>query len=805
MLRNYFIITFRRLLKNRAISLINVSGLSIGLACVITLVAYVRLELSYDKFHSKSEDTYRITTDWINDGSHEHSAQTFSALAPILNENLTGLAKAVRILPHTGLVSMDKVNKQRESRFCFVDSTFFDVFDFQVKTGTLAGALDNPYALVVTEAAAIRYFGTTDVLEKDLYFEDNRMAQSFHITAVIKDMPQNSHFKVEFMASFSSLQNLWPSAVANWYYPPMYLYIQMTGGQSIESIDTQLKTIAGKHLPDYVQEEKRTFLAQKITDIHLQSALQNEWEANSNREYVNLFSMIAAFILFIACINYMNLSTARSSQRAAEVGIRKTMGSARNQLVRMFLTESLVTAVVAFVLALLLVNVIAIPFFKDQFQIELSYDFLFHGFNSLYLLAAILLISLCAGLYPALFMSSFRPLQALKGNDHGAGSVLGLRKGLVVFQFFISAFLLVSVFVVIRQIDYLRNKSLGFDKDHVVTITLSDRESQQNYNVLKDLLLRESFVRQATVSASLPAGEDFYGWEVVPEGLEDRKNMILKTVSSDEDFIKTYDIKIVAGRDFSKDILTDKEQAFILNQAAAKKFEWDNPIGKEFQLTFYTNDNVIRKGKVIGVVEDFHFRSLYHKIEPLVMFINTHWYYTDFLSVKLAPGNIHEQVERLKGIWTSFNPDKPFEFAFLDDELDKLYQTEQRTSSLLAAFTGLSIFISCLGLFGLTSFSVQQRTKEIGIRKVLGASVFSLLKLLTKEFVLLVLVGNVIAWPLAWYGTSQWLNKFAYRIDVELAIFLVAGGAILLIAIITVGIKAMRTALMNPVDSLRYE
>lgn len=805
MLRNYVILALRSLLKNKVFSFINIAGLSIGLACVITIVAYVKLELNYDKFHADADHIYRITTDWINDGAHEHSALNFSALAPILNESLTGLNRAVRIFPHSGLVSIDKQNKVRENKFCFVDSTFFEVFDFKVRSGSLMGALDKPLSLVMTESAAIRYFGTPDVVGKELFLEDSRKTLSFNIAAVIEDMPQDSHFKFDFMASFVSLHDFWPNAMANWYYPPMYLYLKMADGQTKASIDEHLKTIAETHLPDYVKEEKRTFLAQKITDIHLHSNLQNEWEANSNYSYIKIFSLVAAFILFIACINYMNLATAKSFQRAAEVGIRKAMGSARWQLMRMFLGESFVTATLALLISILIAPVFASAFFKGLLQKDLSFEFLYQGVGLLYMVGVLLLVSLLAGVYPALYMSSFKPIKALKGKPDATGSVLGLRKGLVVFQFLISALLLIGTFVVIRQVDFMRNKNLGFDKDHILTIILNDSESQQNYLTLKDQLLQESFVESATVSATLPTGDGFYGWEVVPEGFEDHKNMVLKSVNTDEDFIKTYNIKILAGRDFSKDIITDKEQAFILNQAAVKKFGWDDPIGKDFQLTFQTNDAVVRKGKVIGVVEDFHYQSLYNKIEPLVIFINTHSYYTDYISLKLSAGNIKEQVEKLGRVWSAFKPDKPFEFSFLNDDLNKLYKSEQNTSGLISIFTGLSVLISCLGLFGLASFSVQQRTKEIGIRKVLGASVFSILQLLTKEFVVLVVIANIIAWPLAWYGTNQWLGKFAYHIDMPIAVFVITTVLILLIAIVTVGLKAMKTALINPVRSLRYE
>ena len=377
MLHNYLTIALRSLVKNKVFSFINIAGLSIGLACVITIIAYVKLELSYDKFHADADNIYRVTTDWLNDGSHEHSAQNFSALAPILNESLAGLDKAVRIFPHSGLVSIDKQHKIRESRFCFVDSTFFEVFDFRVRMGSLTDALHKPLSLVITESAAMRYFGTSDVVGKELFFEDSRKSLNFNIAAVIEDMPQHSHFKFDFMASFVSLQNFWPNAMATWHHPPMYLYLKMTDGQTTASMDEHLKAIADTHLPDYVKEEKRTFLAQKITDIHLHSGLQNEWEANSSFSYIKIFSLVAAFILFIACINYMNLATAKSFQRAAEVGIRKTMGSVRLQLMRMFFGESLVTTSIALLVAILMAQVFAATFFKDFLQKELSFEFLY--------------------------------------------------------------------------------------------------------------------------------------------------------------------------------------------------------------------------------------------------------------------------------------------------------------------------------------------------------------------------------------------------------------------------------------------
>jgi putative ABC transport system permease protein len=501
--------------------------------------------------------------------------------------------------------------------------------------------------------------------------------------------------------------------------------------------------------------------------------LLNEWQANSSYTYIRIFSTIALFILLLACINYMNLATSKSLQRAGEVGIRKAMGSYRSQLVSMFFGESLLTVGVAIFLGLALAQASMVLFFNHLLNKTLSVDFFIQGINLVYLVMGWIVVSAFAGIYPAVYISSFNTIKALKGKAESIGSALGLRKGLVTFQFFISALLLVGTFVVIQQTDFLQNKDLGFERDHIITIPLEDDKDRTNYQVLKDKMLNQSFVKNISVSAALPYGEGFFDWEIVPEGYQGQQDLLVKTISTDEDFLKTYDIRLLAGRDLSKDIISDKEQGFIINQALARQLDWNDPVGKDFQLTFYTNGPHVRKGKVIGLVEDFHFQSLHNKIEPLVIFINTHEYYTDFLSVRLEGGNIGDQIESLRNDWAAFSPDRPFEFSFLDESLGKLYERDLTTSKLLSIFTGLSIIISCLGLFGLASFTVQQRTKEIGVRKVLGASALSIIQLLSLEFIMLVIVANILAWPLAWYGITQWLSRFAYHVEVGPFVFAV--------------------------------
>lgn len=804
MFKSYFIASWRSLARSKALSLINIGGLSIGLACVLLITSYVLHELSYDRFHPNAENTYRITTDWINDGKHERLAMAFSPLSPLLTQNIAGVNMSVRIYPFSGLVSADKANKTRENKFCFADSTFFEVFSFKAIDGSLREALHRPFSIVLSKSAATQYFGSVNAVGKELFVETATKVYSFSVVAVIEDMPTNSHFKFRLIASYSSLRILAPRSMENWYYPPVYVYVS-TKGLDKEQLDNGLKQLSSVHLPADVKEENRKFYAQPITEIHLQSNLQNELEANSNYTFIKTFTFVALFILLIACINYMNLTTAQSLNRVREIGVRKALGSARIGLVQLFLTDSLLVVTLSFALAIGVAYLAAhwvTPAILDK---ELSLGFLGSANGIGASAAGIVSISIFVGLYPAVYLSSFKAVNAIKGKLGEIKSGLGFRKWLVGAQFFISTVLLIALWIVMKQTDYLRTKNLGFQKENLLTISLSDRESQTNYNNLRDELMRQSFVENVSVSATLPGKDGFYLWQVKPEGQESNEDIFLKSVNTDEHFIKTYGIKILAGRDFSEEFVTDKEGAFIINEAAAKKFGWSDPIGKEIEVTYYINDAVIRKGKVIGLTEDFHYQSLYNSVEPLIILVNTHPNYVDFLSVRLKPGHLKDQIGNLKEVWHAFNSTKPFEFSFLDQELDHQYKNDETTSKLLKAFTVISIFIASIGLFGLASFAVEQRTKEIGIRKVLGASVNSILRLISKDFVVLISVASLLAWPIAWYGMREWLKTFPYRVDILLDTFFETSFIIIVIAMIIVSLRSFRTALMNPVRSLRQE
>jgi putative ABC transport system permease protein len=803
MLKNYFKIAIRSLINNKVYSFINIAGLSIGLACVLVIVSYVNLELSYDKFHINYRDIYRVTEYRIRNNQETHSATTFSPLSDLLESQVPAVKKVVKMYPLSGLVSTDKINKFKENKFTLVDSVFFETFTFDLLKGTLEGALDHPFSVVVPKNKALEYYGTTEVIGKELFFENATERYSFNITAVIEDFPQNSHFESDFFASFSSIKTIRPR-YNNWFHPAIYLYAQLQPGFTGEDLDTQMATMGEQHYPDNIKET-RNHEAQKITDIHLNSDLANEWQANSSKTYVKLFAVIALFILLIACINFMNLATAQATNRAKEVGMRKVMGAEKSQLLGQFLGESFIVTLLSFVIAFGLAQLALSIFFNELIGKEISMVNLLMGSNLFRILLFLILVSLLAGGYPAFYLSAFKPISTLKGKVIKISGLGNVRKFMVTFQFFISCLLIIGTLIVMQQINFLRNEKLGFDKEQIVAVGLVDRQDQKNYLTLKNALVSESSIVNVAASSTLPGRDGFYSFPIVVEGSDDEE-LTMKTLGIDEDFITTYKLEIIAGRDFSKDITTDLNQAFILNEAAIAKFGWNNALNKDFTLTVHSAAGMEkRQGKVIGVVKDFHYQSLYNLVDPLVIYVNTGPFYTNFLNVKFAPGNWEEAINLLTTRWKAFSPNKPLEFYFLDEELAKFYDSEVKIGHIFKVFAGLSIIISCLGLLGLSAFSAQQRVKEIGIRKVLGANLASILLLLFREYINLIVLANLIAWPLGWYLSTEWLSTFPYRTGLTIGVFLITFFGALLVALLTVSFQSMKAAIANPVKSLRDE
>ncbi len=802
MIVNYLKLVIRNLKRRSLFTFINVTGLAIGLASVLVIISYVKDELSYDQFHNKHDQIYRITLDWLDDGKRTHMAAAESALAEALEGKLTDVQGLVRVYPLPGLVSIDQQSKTRETKFCFADSLFFNVFDFDFIHGDPESSLKNPMAVVITESKANEYFGESEVVGKDIYFETDQDAFVFQVAGVIKDFPQQSHFKADFLASFHSMKQVMPW-YNSWYYPQMHTYLLANPGVNEEELEQQINVEARKSHPVRVKDGERTYHLQKLTDIHLYSHLAQEWEANSNMSFVYLFGTIAIFIMIIASINFMNLSTAQAATRAKEVGLRKVMGAERKQLVLQFLGETLLITLAAFVIGFALAEWLLIGGMNRIIGGQLSLDFLFSGYWMVAVIGSVVLIGIASGLYPSFFLSRYKPVKILKGLIEQPGTELTLRKGMVVFQFVISGVLIIFTWIVLSQNNFMLNKDLGFDKDHVVAIRLNDNEAQRKYSVLKNSLLESSEVSAASLSSALPGNDEFYGFSIKPDGQENE--ITISTLGVDEDFLKTYGIHLLNGRDFSSLNKADEDGAYIINEAAAKSLGWKDPVGKSITFIRYTSKREEKKGNIIGVVKDFNFKSLHHRVEPLLIYINRHIYYADYLSVRFSNTSPRNTVELLQSKWEGFSTDKPLESVFMDDQLNQYYNNEVKRAKVFSSFSILSIFISCLGLFGLATFSMQQKRREVGIRKVLGASVGTLVKRFTGQFLKLVLLANLIAWPIAWYASNVWLQNFAYHVSPTIKVFALSTLAMGLIALATISIQTLNASLTNPVDALKED
>ncbi len=802
MISSYIKLILRNLKRRSLFSILNVSGLAIGLASVLVIISYVRDELSYDQFHRKHEQIYRITLDWMDDGRRTHMAAVEPPLAEALNGRLTSVERLVRIYPIPGLVSVDRVNKTKETGFCYVDSVFFEMFDFEFLHGDVNTALLGPMSIVLTQTKAVEYFGRVNVVGEDLYYETDRQAFTFHVTGVIKDFPRQSHFSAGFLASFHSMDNVMPW-YNSWYYPQMHTYVLVRPGTDLASLQQQINVEAKKSHPPQVKEGERTYYLQKMTDIHLYSKLQQEWHPNSDINNVYLFVTIGGFILLIASINFMNLSTSLATTRAKEVGLRKVMGAYKRHLVTYFIGEAVFISLLSFVLGFALAEWVLLGGLNEIIGRKLTLNFMMIPEWSVVILVSLFILGILSGLYPAFFLSRFKPVHTLKGAVDKPGREITLRKGMVVFQFVISAVLLIFTWIVLDQNSFMLNKNLGFDKEHVIGIYLNDSEAKKNYNVLKNKLLEAPGVIAVALSSALPGNDEFHGFTIKAEGRMDE--IAIKTLGVDEDYLSTYGMKLLAGRDFSRTNKADEEGAFIINQAAARNLGWDDPIGKELTFIRYTNGREERPGKVIGLVENFHYQSLHHNVEPLIIYINRHLYFSDYLSVRFNEISPVVSVKMLQQVWKDFIPDKPLEFVFIESQLDEFYYSEVRRANILSSFAGLSIFVSCLGLFGLAAFSMQQRRREIGIRKVLGASMGTLLASLTGQFLKLVFIANLIAWPITWYISSLWLQNFAYHVTPGLDIFILSALATAAIAVITISFQTIKASIINPVEVLKED
>ncbi len=799
MLKNLLVIAIRNILKDKTYSAINVMGLTIGITCSMFLLMYILDELSYDRYHRNADNIYRV----ISNIKEPDNAFTWAVaqipLAEELRDNYPEVENAVRFFgtPTTLYKNGDK--QFNEPEFYLADSTVFEMFSYELINGDRTTALDAPFSVVLTEKIAIKYFGSASAAFGQTL--QNKEGESFKVTGVMKDVPMNSHFRFDALIS----RNTRPNFQGSWGNFGVFTYVQLPPGYDLNKMYASLdKVIKERVNPIFDQFGiKINYELQKITDIHLHSKIQDEAEAGGDISYIYIFGAVAVFMLLIACINYMNLATARSANRAKEVGVRKVMGSQRGQLISQFLTESVVIALIALVASLILIYAL-LPGFNYMANKELPFSYILQTPVLLSLIGIVLFVGIVGGSYPAFYLSGFNPVNVLKGKLASKGGTVVFRKVLVVLQFAISIFMLISTLLVFDQLQFLRNKDLGFDKERVLRIELNERELRDKSQVLVDRLKQSKEVAGVGMAQSSPGqgiGKLLLKVEDNEGKLTDRG---VDLYGADFEFVKTMGMKIVAGRDFSRDVPSDTTYAVLVNESMVKRMSWTDPIGKKFIFKGAGPNNTDLEKRVVGVVKDYHQNSLYDAIEPLMIVFDLR---NNFVLVRTEEGDVRESLAAVEKAWKEVFPGYAFEYNFLDQDFNSQYKADEKRSQIFTIFSGLTILIACLGLLGLAAFTTEQRTKEIGVRKVIGASLNSLVVLVSKEFFLLVGLGMLLAFPVAWYVTKSWLENFAYRIDIsgEWLTFFVSALIAFVITLATVGYHVLRAASANPVKSLRDE
>ncbi len=808
MFKNYLKITFRNLKRYKGHSLINIAGLATGIACCLLILLLVRDNLRFDRFHEHKNQIYRVIVQQPGRFymGMDYFAVTPAPLASALKEDFPEVIAATRIYRSNDIIMSTEDKRFYEDGFLWADDHFFEIFSFPFLRGDPSKALSEPYSMIISERMAHKYFGDEDPIGKIMALSNR---YDFTVTGIMKDVPQNSHLQFDFLAPLTTLNSIrgQEDYLERWGNYSYYTYILLPGGYSPKDLEIKFPGFVEKYMGDRLRQMRQQdptrqaprFFLQPLKRIHLYSHVNFEVSPNGDIKQIYLLSALALVILLIACINYMNLATAGSAIRAREVGMRKVIGAQRRQLIRQFIGESVFLSFIAVLLATILVELI-LPAFNSLLGKNIRLHLLHDWDFSLSLICVALFMGIISGSYPAFFLSSFQPSAVLKGSIKANIKGSTLRRILVIFQFSASIALVISTVIIYSQLEYIRNKKLGFNREQVVVLPVRDRELRENHEPFKYELLQNPAVLGCAASTWLPNNIRTNVGDTVWEGMEEGADLQVYLLEVDYDFIDLFEIELVEGRNFSREFSTDS-RAYIINEAARKIFGWEKALGKRFGFRGGTEKEEI--GQIIGVVKDFHSLSLHQEIQPLVIHLAENM--APYLSLKIRAENIPRTIGFLKEKWKKFSPNYPFEFFFLDDDFEKMYRAETRLGKICVSFTVLAVFIACLGLFGLASFTSEQRTKEIGVRKVLGASVSQIAILLSKEFAKWVLIASLIAWPVAYYAVSQWLQSFAYRVSIGIWIFFLATGLALFVAMMTVSFKAAKAALTNPVDALRYE
>ena len=818
MLKNYFKIALRNLLKNKVFSLVNILGLSIGMACCMTILLWVKQELSYDRHHVDSENIFRVGTIFIGQGEETRLSGTPAPFGPALRSEYPEIQAMARLVaPFNNedkslIQQMDEKSAQEsfyETGGYYVDSSFFEIFTYDFIAGDPKTALNQPNTAVLSEEVAQKIFGTSDPIGKIFRTKSSMGDLDYQVTGVFKNPKQASHINARFFMSIYTgglgefITNVTDMAGNNF----IQTYLRLKPGTSAAVLESKFPQFVEKYMSKDLKAagfEKKQYLT-SVPDIHLRSDSDSfTLSQPGNINYVYILASIALLTLIIACINFMNLSTARSGTRATEVGIRKVMGAEKQNLIRQFIGESILLSLLSFLFAVVIVELF-LPTFNSLTNKELS--LLVKPQELLWFLGIALLTGLLAGSYPALYLSSFNPTKVLKGKLVNSLSAVALRRGLVIFQFIISICLITSSLFISQQMRFLQTQSLGFQKEQQLVIPLRSLDSKRNFPALKNELLQNPQIRATTAATTYPGIFPANDISLYKQGQTVDNGKIVRINYVDEDFQETLGMEIIAGRFFSKDFPADTARRLVVNEATLRAVGFESPETAVDQPVFFDWQGEQLRFEIVGVVKDFHFESLHKEIMPYALQLFNYEITPppSYLVARMGTNKISETLASIEQTWKSLHPSQPFEYSFLDEDFQRNYEAEGRIHSIIRYFTIIAIFISCLGLFGLAAFTAERRTKEIGIRKVLGASVGSIVTLLSKEFLLLVGIAFLIATPVAWYAANRWLEGFAYRIPVQWWVFAIAGVLALAIALFTISFQAIRAAVANPVNSLKTE
>ncbi len=801
MIKNYFKIAFRNLWKHKGFSAINILGLAIGIAACLVIMLFVFYEKSFDSMHKKNIVRLDEVQKYEGMVQPQNVALSMYPMGPTLKAEFPEVKNFTRVRQSSKTELRYKENRIFLPSILYVDSTFMQLFDFQLLQGDRNKLLENKNSIVLTEESAMKIFGNENPVGKSItkYSGDTI---TFTVTGILKDVPENSHMQFDGLASFSTIAG--PENMSNWGGNWMVTYLELQQGTSIASLEKKFPAYLKKYMTEGDGWKFYQLFLQPLAEVHNGSTNITHDYVNYqkfDKSYTYIFSVIAFAILLIACINFMNLSTARSAERAREVGIRKTIGAERFQLAGQFLGESILVALLALLIAVAIVK-LSLPSIKNLSQRQLELPLTNFSFLLL-LIGCTVLVGLIAGVYPAGYLSSFKPIRVLKGSLQTGKSKSSLRNILVVGQFTGAILLIIGTVFAMRQLRFMQTANTGFNRDQVMIIPLN-RITTNKYDALKVELQKSSSVNSVTATQQT-LGNNLHQAGMIFHGDGAARELTSSQVVVDPDYLTLYKIPIIAGRNFTADI-NDNAKAYIINETMAKELLKDKPkasyetlIGKH-----YGFNGMDSAGFIAGVAKDFNFNSLHHKIETLSIFCQNGWGYSE-ANVRINSMNMKDAVNNVEAAWEKINPEQPFEYQFLDDHFAELYRADQAVSKVVGILAGLAILISCLGLFGLASYAAEKRVKEIGIRKVLGASVPNITALLSKDFIRLVFVSNLIAWPIAWFSVNRWLQDFAYRIPISWGVFISAGVIALLIALVTVSFQAIRAAITNPVKSLRTE